>query len=1202
MSMTPKVGSRRVVRTRRRWGGQRVVTALVGVVAVLSGAVFPAGPAMAAGTVITPDLPSVIPGPPQVLDTGQTWSYPTIHVVVSALLQPVPPKDEVVLHVTGPVFGDFDSHTNPLGRDTFRFNLQCAGAGSGEIVAHWQTPGFFNEADSAPAAYTCPPAFRLIAGEPIKDWANGWASKVAVIGGVISLGAACLATVVCAASVGLGAGSAAVAGIAWATGITATASGIFWWVNHDPPDLDYRTVYVPVPVSVPAIAPGPGLSVGAASALENYAQAAGEFTKWGRGFYISINRAQGAQDAADTAAFDLQVAAARGYAAHAATALRAWSVLETGLRAALAANGLANEPVPASDVATGQDLVLTSGLPAELVSRLDAAGATAEEKQTVAALAVYDEPAATDLYGLVDPIPETPTIFANLAAAFDAFATSSPPPTVTALDVASGPAAGGTRVTLTGTHLAGALNVQFGNTDATAVVCTDTDCTVTSPPGGGVVDVTVTTPAGTSQAGAADQFTYVDAPANVLGVAPAAGPSAGGNQVIVTGDDVGTVSEVDFGTRPATRISCAGASCTATAPPGVGTVDVRVKNPAGMSAVVPADQYRYLAVPTGPDLIGAGDFEAGAGVPDESSNGFEEFDFGKTIGPWHVAGAPGVTAPGGVEVVYTDLGQPFTGSQFLAFGEVSKAENSGPAQVTQTVATTPGRRYTLRFALAGKPFGGAVIKRLQATLGTTAETFSFDATNSTAANKGWVQEALTAPVCSSSVPVTLRQLDPGTNGPEVDHVTLTDAGPATCRAAAPTVTRIAPGSGPASGATRVALTGTGLAHATAAHFGTSPGTGLVCRSDTLCRVNSPAGSGTVRVTVTSAAGTSAAGATDRFTYLPIPPAGKFQAVSLSWVSPTHGFALGTTACGRARCSTLLRTIDGGTHWKAIPAPHAPVNPTGTHGALDRIRFANDAVGYAFGSAVYSTHDGGRQWSRLNLGGKLGVRFTTPSLEVSRGRAYLWAQIGHAGQLYTSAVTVDRFVATRGVVTASGHGTVNAGGGAVAVAVNHGPARTLWTTRAPSTVFSPHASPCGTQLLAAVAVTAPGTLSVVCDSPKKAGGSIVTKRLLTSNNTGRSWHAILGVPQRLHTMGLAQPARCQYVVTASGAAGTQVQLTADAGRHWTVGLTLPTGSLAADFGFTTTLRGFLTATSPLGASRAWRTSDGGRHWALEPFHA
>ena len=84
-----------------------------------------------------------------------------------------------------------------------------------------------------------------------------------------------------------------------------------------------------------------------------------------------------------------------------------------------------------------------------------------------------------------------------------------PPPAVTGVSPASGTTAGGTVVTITGTDLAGATGVSFGGAAGTITADTGTQITVTSPPGQGMVDLTVTTPSGTSAVTRADLFTYV---------------------------------------------------------------------------------------------------------------------------------------------------------------------------------------------------------------------------------------------------------------------------------------------------------------------------------------------------------------------------------------------------------------------------------------------------------------------------------------------------------------------------------------------------------------------------------------------------------------------------------------------------------------------------------------------------------------------
>lgn len=85
------------------------------------------------------------------------------------------------------------------------------------------------------------------------------------------------------------------------------------------------------------------------------------------------------------------------------------------------------------------------------------------------------------------------------------------PPTVTGISPSSGSVSGGTPVIITGSNFIGATSVKFGTANATGFsVDSATQITAVSPAGtdGMIVDVTVTTPGGTSAISTADQFTY----------------------------------------------------------------------------------------------------------------------------------------------------------------------------------------------------------------------------------------------------------------------------------------------------------------------------------------------------------------------------------------------------------------------------------------------------------------------------------------------------------------------------------------------------------------------------------------------------------------------------------------------------------------------------------------------------------------------
>ena len=111
----------------------------------------------------------------------------------------------------------------------------------------------------------------------------------------------------------------------------------------------------------------------------------------------------------------------------------------------------------------------------------------------------------------------------STTSAADLF-TYLPAPVVSGVSPSGGPLAGGTAVTITGTDLSGASEVDFGGVPASFAVNADGSITAVSPAGAaGTVDVTVITDGGASAPTAADQFTYADPAPVVTGVSPSSG-------------------------------------------------------------------------------------------------------------------------------------------------------------------------------------------------------------------------------------------------------------------------------------------------------------------------------------------------------------------------------------------------------------------------------------------------------------------------------------------------------------------------------------------------------------------------------------------------------------------------------------------------------------------------------------------------------
>jgi hypothetical protein len=190
------------------------------------------------------------------------------------------------------------------------------------------------------------------------------------------------------------------------------------------------------------------------------------------------------------------------------------------------------------------------------------------------------------------------------AGGFYSLATGPPVPGVYGVSPNQGPVTGGTSVTITGIHFTEGTAVDFGSTSATSfTVNSDSSITAISPAEtAGIVDVTVTGPAGTSPAISADRFSY--GVPTVTGLKPKSGPVSGGTTVLIKGTNLAGTSAVEFGptnTSSFTVNTVKGAtSITAVSPAETaGVVDVTVTGPGGTSARSTKDRFKFLPTVTG---------------------------------------------------------------------------------------------------------------------------------------------------------------------------------------------------------------------------------------------------------------------------------------------------------------------------------------------------------------------------------------------------------------------------------------------------------------------------------------------------------------------------------------------------------------------------------------------------------------------------
>ena len=424
-----------------------------------------------------------------------------------------------------------------------------------------------------------------------------------------------------------------------------------------------------------------------------------------------------------------------------------------------------------------------------------------------------------------------------------------PAPSVISISPNSGPAAGGTAVTITGIDFTGATAVKFGATNAASFAINSArSITAVAPAGSGVVDVTVSNPGGTSATSAADQFTYLAAP-SVTSISPNSGPATGGTSVTINGSNFTGATAVRFGATTATSFSVTSAtSITATSPAGSGIVDVTVSNSSGNSAVSAADQFSYVAAPSVTSVApNSGPAAGGTLVTINGSNftGATAVKFGATAATsFSVTSATSITAtsPAGSGIVDVTVSNSSGTSAVSAADQFTYV--AAPSVTSVSPNTGPAAGGT-SVTINGSNFTGVTAVRFGAAAAT-----SFSVTSATSITA-------TSPAGGGIVDVTVSNSSGTSAVSPADQFTYL---------ALPSVTSISPNSGPAAGGTSVTITGSNFAGATAVRFGATAAASFTVTSATSISAISPAGSGTVDVTVSNSSGTSATGSADQFTY------------------------------------------------------------------------------------------------------------------------------------------------------------------------------------------------------------------------------------------------------------------------------------------------------------------------------------------------
>ncbi|MGH3375500.1 MAG: WD40/YVTN/BNR-like repeat-containing protein [Actinoallomurus sp.] len=309
----------------------------------------------------------------------------------------------------------------------------------------------------------------------------------------------------------------------------------------------------------------------------------------------------------------------------------------------------------------------------------------------------------------------------------------------------------------------------------------------------------------------------------------------------------------------------------------------------------------------------------------------------------------------------------------------------------------------------------------------------------------------------------------------------------------------------------------------------------------------------------------------------------FAAASMTATGTSTFWVLGTAPCNRPPCTSIVRTEDGGTTFRGMPAPKAPLstNPAGSNTVSD-LRFADTTDGYAFGGSLWTTHDGARTWHQQQLPG------TVLRVEAAHGTAWALLRSGSTHRLYRSATSSDSWSrvalpaalddTTPDLVLQSGLLALLGGSSGTAVA---------FVSTDGGRSFHQRKNPCPLAFGAPSLSAAGGALWVFCATGTQG-------RPYVSTDDARTWAPVSGAPPGGWANSTVIGGRsASSAVLASG--GGLYRVTTGGGVRRESAPSLGSGTSLRFVGFTTPQLGYAVLARP-STSSLLRSTDGGRTWS------
>jgi hypothetical protein len=358
---------------------------------------------------------------------------------------------------------------------------------------------------------------------------------------------------------------------------------------------------------------------------------------------------------------------------------------------------------------------------------------------------------------------------------------------------------------------------------------------------------------------------------------------------------------------------------------------------------------------------------------------------------------------------------------------------------------------------------------------------------------------------------------------------------------------------------------------------------------------------------------------------PVPA--NFQPTSVTFIGTEMGAVIGQAGtpghCATQYCTSLAGTSNYGASWYGVSAPltGSPTSSTG----VNQLRFLNTKDGWAYGPALWVTHDGGAHWTQEQT---YGQRVT--DLETAGDRAFAmfadcagavpeYGAYCHSFSLYSSAAGSNQWQRVPGpvqnlttspvtgpmaasLVLAGDTGYLLAPSGAIYAGPLTGAA---WRLAGAGTGCYLGAPTAHGQPARALLATGPGSLFELCAIGTRADGQVGTggpsgtareaKSLSVSTDDGKTWHPAGQAPAAgIATSLAAAPGNLVVLATTAG-----LYLSVDGGSSWTQPQTSPPAAAAGEFGFsyvgmTDQTRGIAIPADPH-LHEVYITLDGGARW-------